>query len=176
MANHVVLIGLPGSGKTAVGALLAERIGAPFVDVDALIVRREGMPITAIFGARGEAGFRTLEHEAVLEALAGAPAVVAPGAGWAAQPGQLEAAMRTALVIYLETSPTLAVRRLGDQAAARPLLAAGEPLEQMRKLLGEREGYYAVAQHRIRTDGRTAEAVADESAALAAAHAGWQLL
>ena len=55
----------------------------------------------------------------------------------------------------------------------RPLLAAGEPLDQMRKLLEEREGYYAVAHHRIRTDGSTPEHLADEIAGLARAGAGW---
>lgn len=173
MPSHIVLIGLPGSGKTAVGALLAERLGAPFVDVDALIVRREGMPIVAIFGARGEAGFRLMEHAAVREALAGPAAVIAPGAGWAAQPGHLEEALPQALVVYLETSAIVAVRRMGEHAATRPLLAAGEPIDAMRKLLAEREGYYGVAPYRIETDGRSPEQVADEAAALARSDGGW---
>lgn len=173
MPAHVVLIGLSGSGKSTVGALVAERLGAPFVDVDALIIRREGMPIAAIFGARGEAGFRELEQAAVAETLAGPASVIAPGAGWAAIPGQLEAALPVALTIYLETSPVVAIRRLDDQAAQRPLLAAGEPLDQMRKLLEEREGYYGGAHHRVRTDGRSAEQLADEVVALAHAGAGW---
>jgi shikimate kinase len=173
MPSHVVLIGLSGSGKSSVGALAAERLGAPFVDVDQLIVRREGMPITAIFGARGEAGFRAVEATVVRELLAGAPSVIAPGAGWAAQPGQLDEAFPVALVVYLETSPAIAVRRLGGQTESRPLLSAGEPLEQMRKLLDEREGYYAIAHHRLNTDRRTEEQLADEIARLASAGAGW---
>jgi shikimate kinase len=173
MPAHVVLIGLPGSGKSTVGALVAERLGGPFVDVDGLIVRREGMPIGAIFGARGEAGFRAVEAAAMTELLGGTPSVIAPGAGWASQPGQLDAAFPVALVVYLETSPAVAIRRLEGQTGLRPLLAVGEPLEQMRKLLEEREGYYAVAHHRIRTDGSTPEHLADEIAGLARAGAGW---
>ena len=173
MPAHVVLIGLPGSGKSAVGALVAERLGAPFADVDGIIVRREGMPIGAIFGARGEAGFRAVEAATMSELLAGTPSVIAPGAGWAAQPGQLDAAFPVALVIYLDTPPAVAIRRLEGETELRPLLAVGEPLEQMRKLLDEREGYYAIAHHRIRTDGRTPEHLADEIAALARAGAGW---
>ena len=173
MPSHVVLIGLPGSGKSAVGALLAEQLGAPFVDVDALIVRREGMPVAAIFGARGEAGFRAVEAATMGELLGGAPSVIAPGAGWAAQPGALDLAFPVALVIYLETSPAIATRRLDGQTDLRPLLAAGDPLDQMRKLLEEREGYYAVAHHRIRTDGRSVAEVADEAAGFARAGGGW---
>lgn len=173
MPAHVVLIGLSGSGKSAVGALVAERLGAPFVDVDQLIVRREGMPIAAIFGARGEAGFREVEAATMRELLAGTPSVIAPGAGWSAQPGHLEGAFPVALTVYLETSPAVAVRRLEGEADLRPLLAVGEPLEQMRKLLEEREGYYAVAHHRVRTDARTETDLADEIAALARAGAGW---
>lgn len=173
MPSHVVLIGLSGSGKSAVGALVAERLGAPFADTDSLIVRREGMPISAIFGARGEAGFRALEEAAMTELLAGPPSVIAPGAGWAAQPGQLDAALPVALTIFLETSPAVAIRRLEGQDQLRPLLAVGEPLQQMRKLLAEREGYYAVAHHRIRTDDRTPDELADEIAGLARTGAGW---
>ena len=173
MPSHIVFVGLPGSGKSAVGALLAERLAAPFVDVDALIVRREGMPVSAIFGARGEAAFRALETATMAELLAGPPSVIAPGAGWAAQPGQLEAAFPVSLVIYLETSPKVAVSRLGSAVDARPLLSAGEPLEQMRNLLGEREGFYAAAHHRVPTDGRTAEEVAEAVEPLARSGAGW---
>jgi len=173
MPSHVVLIGLPGAGKTTVGQLLADRLGAPSVDVDTLIVRREGMPIAAIFGARGEAGFRDVERTTMAEVLTGPPSVIVPGAGWAAQEGQLQTAFPMALVVYLETSPEVAVRRLDGATDQRPLLAAGEPLDRMRKLLGEREGYYGIAHHRVRTDSRSPEELADELAALARAGAGW---
>src|SRR5439155_23731928 len=61
--RHIVLIGLPGSGKTTVGRLVAERLGTGFVDVDAIIERREGRPITMIFAEKGEAAFREMERK-----------------------------------------------------------------------------------------------------------------
>ncbi|HYS60296.1 MAG TPA: shikimate kinase, partial [Gemmatimonadales bacterium] len=100
MKRHIVLIGLPGSGKTTVGRLVAERLGAGFVDVDAIIERREGRPITLIFAEKGEAAFREMERKEMETALAAEPAVIAPGGGWAAQPGAIDSAKSHALVIY----------------------------------------------------------------------------
>jgi shikimate kinase len=60
--RHVLLVGLPGSGKTTVGMLVARDLGATFVDVDAAIIRREGRPVTLIFAEKGEAAFREMER------------------------------------------------------------------------------------------------------------------
>ena len=69
---------------------MAERLNAPFVDVDAVIVRKEGKPITMIFAEQGEPAFRSIEKREVEAALTGDAAIIAPGGGWAAQPGALE--------------------------------------------------------------------------------------
>ena len=70
MKRHVVLIGLPGAGKTTVGQLVAERLQAGFVDVDTVLVRREGRPVTMIFAEKGEGAFRELERKEMESALA----------------------------------------------------------------------------------------------------------
>src|SRR5207244_6787112 len=75
--RHIVLIGLPGSGKSAVGRLAAEQLHAGFVDIDAIVERREGRPITLIFAEEGEAAFREMERKEMETALASEPAVIA---------------------------------------------------------------------------------------------------
>lgn len=167
MNRHVILIGLPGAGKTTVGRSVAGLLGIPFVDVDAVIVRREGRPVPVIFGEQGEAAFRDMERREVRRLLTEQPAVLAPGGGWAAQPGAVADARPLALVVYLRTSPGTAASRVGP--GNRPTLMGGDPSELMRDLLRDREAAYGEADVTVDTDGKTPETVAAEVARLARA-------
>lgn len=149
--RHVVLVGLPGSGKSTVGPLVAEGLGIPFVDLDSVIIRRLGMPVARIFGEFGEARFRELEREATAAALADPASVIAPGGGWASQPGNLDRARRQALLFYLRVALPIALERAG-RGAVRPLLAGGEGLARITTLLTEREPYYQRADATIGND------------------------
>ena len=170
--RHVILVGLSGSGKSTVGQRVAAELGAPLVDIDAVIVRQVQMPIARVIGERGEPAFRELERQAVRSALADPPSVVVPGGGWAAQPGQIEVARTSALIVYLKTMAITAVKRLGADAG-RPLLAGDDLLERLREQLQVREPFYSRADHAVVTDGRTIEATAADIVALARAEAGW---
>ncbi len=170
--RHILLVGLSGSGKTTIGQRVATELGAPFVDVDAVIVRQAQMPLSRLMGERGEQAFRELERQAVRSALSEPPAVLAPGGGWAAQPGQLEVARTSALIIYLKAMAITVVKRLGADSG-RPLLAGDNLLDRVREQLTERESFYARADHALTTDGRTVEAVAADVVALARAEGGW---
>lgn len=173
MKRHVVLIGLPGSGKTTVGVLVAEKLHAGLVDIDAVLVRREGKPVTMIFAEKGEAAFRDLERQEMETALTNEPAIIATGGGWAAQPGAVEGAKSRAFVLYLRTRADTAARRAGDEGT-RPLLMGGEgPAERMRHLLKERDAAYALAHEKIDTDRKTAAQVAADVVRLAQTMAGW---
>lgn len=151
MDRHIVLVGLSGSGKSTVGPLLAAGLDIPFVDLDAAIIRKMGMPVDRIFGEFGEARFRELEREATAEALAGDASVIAPGGGWAAQPGNLEMARPRALVFYLKVAPAIALERSG-QGAVRPLLAGGG-LPRMEELFAARESFYQQADLAVVNEG-----------------------
>jgi shikimate kinase len=105
MPRHVVLIGLPGSGKSTVGKAVAEGLGAPLIDIDTLLVREMGMPVAQIFGMVGEAKFRQMERDAVRTARAREPCVIVPGGGWAAQQGEVHHAKQDSLVVYLSFPP-----------------------------------------------------------------------
>lgn len=170
--RHILLVGLSGSGKTTVGQRVATALDAPFVDVDAVIVRQAQMPLSRLMGERGEQAFRELERQAVRTALGEPPGVLAPGGGWAAQPGQLEMARTSALIIYLKAMAITVVKRLGADGD-RPLLAGDNLLDHVREQLLEREPFYTRADHALTTDGRTLEAVAADVVALARAEGGW---
>jgi shikimate kinase len=172
MPRHLVLVGLSGAGKSTVGRLAAEQLGAPCIDIDAFLMRQMGMPVAQIFGMVGEAEFRSMERSAVRAALGGPPAVLVPGGGWAAQEGELDAARETSVIIYLRCQPTVAAKR-AQQGETRPLLSGPDPAARLRAQLEAREPFYSRAHHEVRTDYKTAAEVAAEIVRLAKGEAGW---
>ena len=172
MKRHVLLVGLPGSGKTTVGGLVAQALLAEFVDVDRVIEAAERLRVAEIFGRRGEAAFRELERRQVEGALSGTAAVIAPGGGWAAHRDNWESIAGRALTVFLDTRPEVAATRAAP-AGTRPLLAGDDPVARMRELLAARERYYRRADAAVTTDERGAAEVADAVVALARSRGGW---
>jgi shikimate kinase len=170
--RHIVLIGLPGAGKSTVGRLVAEALQASCTDIDAIVTRKEGRPIAMIFAERGEDAFRQLERQEMEDALAAPPGVIVPGGGWAAQDGALASVQGRALLVYLKTRPDTAASRAAPQGN-RPALMGEDPTLQMRQLLREREAFYLKADAQVETDRKTAAKVADEVVALARSRAAW---
>jgi shikimate kinase len=170
--KHIVLVGLPGAGKSTVGRMVAERLHAGFVDIDTILIRKEGKPIALIFAEKGEPAFRDMERKEMEAALANAPAVIAPGGGWAAQPGNLDAARSRGYFVYLKARAEVAVGR-AEPSGTRPVLMGDDPLGRMRDLIKEREPYYATADATVLTEAKSAETVAAEVVKLAQTSAGW---
>jgi shikimate kinase len=146
---HLILVGLPGSGKTVAGEALAQRLQRSFLDFDREIERREGASIAEIFAMRGEPYFRQQEIAITLELRQCGNMIVAPGGGWVTNKGVVEIIRPPARLVYLKVKPETALARLGTQRAARPLLSRPDPLGELRRLLAEREQLYAQADHVI---------------------------
>ena len=172
MKRHLVLVGLPGSGKSTVGQLAATALGATFVDIDALITRKQGKPISMIFAELGEQAFRDMERAEMAQAIAAEPALIAPGGGWAAQPGAIEAVRPQGFLIYLKLRPDTASGRAATPGN-RPTLMGEDPLERMKELLKEREPHYLQADAQVDVEHVTAEQAAKTVADLARTRAGW---
>jgi shikimate kinase len=141
---HVILVGLPGSGKTTVGKRLASAIGRRFVDFDTAIEERVGRSVAEIFAGHGELRFRALELELTRELAHAEPMVLAPGGGWCTVPGAVELLRPPGVIVYLRVRPEVARDRLlaGAEHLSRPLLSGGDPLAKLRDLLSARDSMY----------------------------------
>jgi shikimate kinase len=175
LAEHVALIGLPGAGKSVVGALLARSLGCVSADLDRAVERLAGRPVPAIFAEEGEERFRDLESLALAELLQGPPPVVlACGGGVLGRAANRELLNQRARVVWLTVEPEEAAARLGITGwRERPLLRGAPDAPQLRELLDRRAAAYAEAAHRrVKTDGLTpAEVAARVLAALQGADA-----
>ena len=161
----MILVGLPGSGKSTVGAAVAATLGRPFVDLDEEIVRHAGRSITSIFAEDGEAAFRALERRATLDLRGAAASVVAPGGGWVTDPATVALLRPPARMAYLKVSPAEAARRLGGEVRSRPLLR-DNPVVALERLLAARQGAYGGADCVIDTEVLSLQEVTASVAAL----------
>lgn len=157
---RVVLVGPMGSGKTTVGALLAEALGVAVRDTDADVEAVDGRSVSDIFVESGEERFRELESAAVAAALADHGGVLSLGGGAVLDPGT-RGLLAGHTVVFLRVGLTDAVKRVG-LGVGRPL-AIGNVRARLKALLDERTPIYeSVASFAVDTDGRSPEDVAAE--------------
>src|SRR5476651_1297528 len=168
-APHLILVGLPGVGKTTVARAVGEKLGRQVLDFDAEISRREHSSIAEIFGSRGEAHFRKLERSLTEELQLTGGMVLSPGSGWIANGDCLALLRPPATLVYLKVLPSVALARMGSTAAERPLLRLPDPLAEVRRLLEAREKMYLQSDHTVSTDKMSLLQVVDDIVALARA-------
>ena len=154
-ALNLVLVGMPGCGKTRIGKLVARILERDFVDLDAEIVRTAGMPIPEIFAKFGEARFRELEREEAKKVAARSGLVIATGGGTIVQPEAPEIFRATGRICYIRRPLELL-----QTAHGRPLSRDRAAVEKL--YLERREKYESAADFTVDNADRTPSEVAQQ--------------
>ena len=151
--SNVVLIGLPGSGKSSVGRQLARRLQVPFVDSDHVIEQRLGCSIREYFDREGEGAFRDVEQAVIDDLSLNHSGVLSTGGGTVLRAANREHLHQRGKVVYLRSSPEEVFRRLRHDVS-RPLLQVSDPLQRLRDLYAVRDPLYRETAHFIIETGR----------------------
>ena len=159
MAPRAVIVGPPGSGKSTVARLVAERLGLASRDTDDDVEAAAGASVSDVFVERGEEGFRAMERVAVAAALAEHDGVLALGGGAVLDQGTREL-LHGRTVVFLDVGIKDAASRIGFNRD-RPLLLGNPRAQWLRLMEARRPVYEELATVRVDTDGRSADEVAD---------------
>lgn len=163
MKTNVALIGFMGTGKTAVGQLIANKLRLTFIEMDALIELRAAKTIPQIFEQGGEIAFRELEIEVARQVAQKERVVIACGGGLVLNRINIDRLRQSAVIVYLTASSLVTLKRVSKQAGKRPLLDVTEPLDTIREMIRNREPYYKqAADITINTSKLSTEAVANK--------------
>ncbi len=163
MKTNIALIGFMGTGKTAVGKVLAQKLRKEFVELDAVIEKKAGKTIPAIFRQDGEIRFRELEIEAVREIATKNNVVIACGGGIVLNTINIDRLKKESVIIYLTASPSVILKRTSIDKSARPLLDVADRVQEIKKLLDFRQPFYTrAADITINTSRLDINGVADK--------------
>ncbi len=143
---RISLVGMPGCGKSTVGRHLARQLGLHFVDSDAEIERRIGMPIREFFDQHGEPAFRDVEQDVIDDLTQADGSLLATGGGAVLRPSNREALHSRTHVFYLRATAEELHRRLRHDTQ-RPLLQVEDPLKRLRELFRDRDPLYRRTAH-----------------------------
>jgi shikimate kinase len=169
LRKTVVLVGMMGAGKTAVGTALARLLAVPFVDSDAEIERAANMTVAEIFARDGEAFFRQKESQVLERLLAGRPSVLSTGGGSFLAEGNRSMIRARGVSVWLDAPLDVLWSRVRHRSS-RPLLRTANPRETLASLLEARAPVYAQAD--IRVPSEPDVAVEDMARRVVAALAG----
>jgi XRE family aerobic/anaerobic benzoate catabolism transcriptional regulator len=146
LEKPIALIGLRGAGKSTLGAKLAAALSLPFVELDREVEKEAGAPLAEVFAMYGQDAFRRFERRALERVLAGEPrAVIATGGSLVTDPGTYELLLERCRCIWLRASAQEHMARVLAQGDTRPFKGRSAALDEIRKLLADRERLYGRA-------------------------------
>lgn len=149
MNNNIILIGMPGSGKTTIGNMLAEKLPEyTFLDTDSIIEKTQGMTISEIFAKYSEDYFRKIENQTIRMVCCGKNKIISIGGGAFQNPDNRATLLNFGKVFYLKSNLDVLYYRISEDKT-RPLLQNENPKEVLQKLLLKREENYKLAHYTI---------------------------
>ncbi len=142
MKTNIALIGFMGTGKTAVGQALAEKLSRKFVELDWLIEQKAGKSIPEIFQEDGEIAFRELEIGVTKKIAEEKYSVIACGGGLVLNKINIDRLRESSRIVYLTASPRVILKRVANEEGQRPLIEVDNPTQTIGKLLKFRKPFY----------------------------------
>ena len=166
--QRVALVGLRGAGKSTLGALLAQRLAFPFIELDKVIEQEHGAPVSTLFDVYGQATFRRYERECLERVVESNPAaVIATAGGIVADERTFGQLLDRTHVIWLRASPANHMERVMQQGDFRPMARNREAMNDLIAILAARETDYGRSHARLDTTGRNIEGSVEELAKVA---------
>lgn len=160
--ENVFLIGFMGSGKSTIASYLTENYGMEMIDMDQLIVEREGMTISDIFTQKGEQYFRDAETKLLIEMETEQNKVVSCGGGVVLREENVQSMKKCGQVVLLDAKPETILERVKDDDN-RPLLHGNKNVQFIRDMMEKRQPKYeAAADFVVDTDGKGADIICKE--------------
>jgi XRE family transcriptional regulator, aerobic/anaerobic benzoate catabolism transcriptional regulator len=157
-AHRIALVGLRGAGKTTLGQRLAREMEVPFFELDREIERISGVSLAHILEMYGQQAYRRYEVQALQELLSAEPRlVVATGGSLVSEPATYELLLRSCFTIWVRTTPEEHMARVIAQGDQRPMAGSTQAMEDLRRILQEREPLYARADLTVDTTGTRPE-------------------
>lgn len=156
LEKPIALLGLRGAGKSTLGAKLASSLSLPFVELDREVEKEAGAPLAEVFAMYGQDAFRRFERRALERVLAEQPrAVIATGGSLVTDPGTYDLLLERCRCIWLKASAQEHMARVLAQGDTRPFKGRSAALDEIRKLLADRERLYGRAGSAVDTSGKS---------------------
>jgi XRE family aerobic/anaerobic benzoate catabolism transcriptional regulator len=152
--SRVALVGLRGAGKSTLGAMLAEKLDVPFIELDRLIEHEAGVSLGVIFDLYGQSGFRRLERRCLDEVIERFPIfVLATGGSLVSEPGTFDRLLTACFTVWLRATPEDHMQRVIAQGDRRPMADNREAMTDLQRILAGREKLYGQADVTLETSG-----------------------